>query len=160
MTRTFWQLAVALGFALAAFGQVSQAASVVAINAPWVRPAQAGKTTQAYFSLRASEGGRLIGAESPRAVSVTLDDPKSGKPMSSVLTLPRGAEVAFAPGKVHLTLHELRQSLKLGERVPFTLTIESVDGVREIIPVDAEVRNESPIDAERKHHHKAGVTAP
>ncbi len=44
-------------------------------------------------------------------------------------------------------------ALQLGERVPLTLLVETAPGVNEEVAVDAEVRNESPLDAERHAHH-------
>jgi VCBS repeat-containing protein len=46
----------------------------------------------------------------------------------------------------------LTRALKLGDRVPLMLTIESGDGSRQEIPIDAEVRRHSPID-DHLHGH-------
>jgi periplasmic copper chaperone A len=68
--------------------------------------------------------------------------------------LPAQAIVPLAPGKAHVALVRLKRTVKLGERVALTLTIEGADGVRQDIPVLAEVRMRSPIDDEmRAHHH-------
>jgi VCBS repeat-containing protein len=45
------------------------------------------------------------------------------------------------------------RTLKPGDRFPLTLQIQTADGTRQDIAVDAEVRFESPLDAERRAHH-------
>jgi len=46
----------------------------------------------------------------------------------------------------------LTRALKPGERVVLTLEVETATGTREGIEVAAEVRSESPLDAERRAH--------
>ncbi len=56
------------------------------------------------------------------------------------------------PGADRIVLTGLAHALKPGERVPITLQIETAAGAREEITVDAEVRTESPFEAERRAH--------
>jgi copper(I)-binding protein len=68
------------------------------------------------------------------------------------VALPAGVVVALRPGAERIVLTGLVHALKPGERVPLTLQIETAAGAREEIAVDAEVRTESPFDAERRAH--------
>lgn len=121
------------------------------VNQPWVRPGIG--STEAYMVLTSTEGATLVGARSPIAARVGLRGPGAhGRALTSV-PLPAGSAVALRPEADHLTLAGLTRAVRLGERFPLTLLIETAAGTREEIAVDAEVRTESPLDAELHHHH-------
>jgi len=102
--------------------------------------------------LSSTEGGTLIGARSGMAARVDIMG-DAGRPLSR-LALPAGELLSFRPGAKHFRLSGLARPLKLGDRVPLVLIIETASGARSEIAVDAEVRNESPIEAElRAHRH-------
>ena len=62
--------------------------------------------------------------------------------------------MSLRPGAERIEISGLARPLKLGDRVALTLTIETADGARRDIAVSAEVRSESPVDAElRAHRH-------
>jgi copper(I)-binding protein len=144
---------------LLALGQVSGAAALdgtFVVNQPWVRPASAGQTTEAYMDLTSTAGATLVEAASTAAATVVIRTPgKQGGPPAVVL--PAGTLVALAPGKYRIALRHLARTLKVGDRVALTLTIQAADGSRQDIPVDAEVRLHSPIDDD-VHGHKHGHT--
>jgi len=60
--------------------------------------------------------------------------------------------VSLAPGGYRLLLAKLACTIKRGDRVLMTITIEAADGSRQEIPVDAEARLRSPIEDERRAH--------
>jgi hypothetical protein len=102
--------------------------------------------------LTSTEDATLIGARSSFAARVDMMGGAT-RPLSG-LPLPAGKPVAFRPGAKHFTLSGVSRPLKLGDRVPLLLIIETAAGARSEIAVDAEVRNESPVDAElRAHRH-------
>jgi periplasmic copper chaperone A len=68
------------------------------------------------------------------------------------LPLPAGAAIALRPGADRIVLTGLTRVLKPGERVVLMLEVETATGAREGIEVAAEVRSESPLDAERRAH--------
>jgi copper(I)-binding protein len=138
--------AAALAVALPA--AVAQALTIV--NQPWVRPASAGRSTEAFMNLTSTEGAALVGARSDSAVATTLHGP-GGDPRAE-LALPAGAIVELAPGKYRLSLRRLNRNVKLGDIVPMTLTIRSVDGVLQDIAVGAVARLRSPVEDERRAH--------
>jgi copper(I)-binding protein len=131
----------------------AHAHAVFVVTEPWVRPARAAQSTEAYMELMSSGGATLIGVRSNVAASVALH----GAPGSPIaLALPAGATVALAPGKPRLTLGKLGKSLRLGDRVPMTLIVRDESGVTQEIDVDAEVRLHSPTH----DHHLPHTHAP
>jgi hypothetical protein len=142
---------VALCSALALPGTNADALFIV--NQPWVKPAT--RSSEAYMVLTSTEGAALIGVRSPIAARASLIVPGSGgEHVSAALKLPPGTAIALRPGANRIALTGLSRPLKLGERVALTLTIETAAGAREDIAVDAEVRRESPLDAERRAHRR------
>jgi hypothetical protein len=140
-------IAVTVSLALGA----GKAQALFIVNQPWVKPGV--KTTEAYMVLDSTEGATLLGAHSSVAARVTLHGPGPGGDRARTrLELPPGVAVTLRPGAERIVLSGLARALRLGERVPLTLTIETVAGGRQEIAVDAEVRKESPLDAERRAH--------
>ena len=144
------RLAVALGLFLAASGTAAQA--LVVINQPWVKPAAAGRSTEAYMNLTSTEGGTLVAARSDLADATTLHRPGSDARAAAELALPAGAIVELAPGHYRLSLRRLSRTVKLGDILPLTLTIRSADGALQEIAVGAVARLRSPVDDERRAH--------
>ena len=142
---------VALCGALALAGTDVDALFVV--NQPWVKPGT--RSSEAYMILMSTEGVALIGVRSPVAArAVLIGSGSRGRHVAAALELPSGKAIALRPGGDHIVLNGLSRPLKLGERVALTLTIETAAGAHEDIAVDAEVRKESPFDAERRAHRR------
>jgi copper(I)-binding protein len=142
-----------LAFALALPAAGAQALTVV--NQPWVRPAAAGRSTEAYMNLTSSEGATLVAARSDLAAATTLHRPGSDARAAVELALPARAIVALAPGNYRLSLRRLNNTIKLDDIVPLTLTLRSADGALQDIAVGAVARLRSPVDEERRAHgHK------
>lgn len=146
-------IALVCGLALALAAQ--QASAVFIVNQPWVRPAQRTQTTEAYMNLTSTDGAVLVGAVSAAAAGATIRAP--GKVTGQVARLPLPARklVALSPGGYRIVLRQLAQTLKPGDRVQLTLTIERADGAHQDIAVDADVRLHSPIDDELRAHTHA-----
>ena len=126
------------------------ASGLIAVNQPWAKPGK--RTTDVYMVLTTAEESTLIGARSSLATRVDVTGGAT-RPLSTV-PLPAGKPVTFRPGAKRFTLSGLSRPLRLGDRVPLILTIETAAGARAEISVDAEVRHESPVDAElRAHRH-------
>jgi periplasmic copper chaperone A len=123
---------------------------LITVNQPWAKPGV--RTSDAYMILTSTEDATLIGASSSLAARVDLMG-QATRPLSG-LPLRAGKPVTFRPGANRFRLSDLSRPLRLGDRVPLLLIIETAAGVRSEIAVDAEVRNESPVDAElRAHRH-------
>ena len=69
------------------------------------------------------------------------------------LALPARAIVALAPGRYRFALHRLVRTVRLGDIVNITLTLQRRDGTREDIVVNAVARLHSPVDDEKRAHH-------
>lgn len=137
-------------------GLLAQHASALFIvNQPWVRPAQRLQVTEAYMNLTSTDAVTLVGAVSAAAGSVAIRAPGKAADNLARLPLPARSVVALAPGHYRLVLSRLARTLKLGDRVALTLTIEAADGSRQDVSVNAEVRLRSPIDDEMRAHHHA-----
>ena len=147
------RVAAACGFSLGLLAQ--HASALFVVNQPWVRPAQSTQATEAYMNLTSTEGATLVGAVSAAAGGVAIRAP--GKTAGDLARLPLPAQslVALAPGGYHLVLRRLVGTLKVGDRVQLTLTIENADGSRQDIGVNAEVRLRSPLDDEMRAHKHA-----
>ena len=69
------------------------------------------------------------------------------------IELPAGQPVKLAPGGLHIMMFDLKQTLKAGERVPLTLSVQptgAASGAATTVTIEAEVRPTAPSAA---HHH-------
>ena len=118
-----WLIALAL-VALPAWAQVS-------VDKPWSRATPPGaKVGAGFMQLRnAGAADRVVGASSPVAgrveMHVTLREGDVMK-MRQVKSfeVPSGGSFELKPGGAHLMLVDLKRQLKLGDKVPLTLTLE------------------------------------
>ena len=121
---------------------------------PWTKPASRGQSTEAYMELTSTEGATLVGVRCDTAKRVELRPPGvSAKPVSE-LALPAGQKILLAPKATRVILRGVGRTLKLGDHVPMVLVVQSADGSRQEIPLEAEVRLHSPTyDHLHGHHH-------
>ena len=124
------------------------------VNQPWVLPAAKGRSTEAYMDLTSSDATTLVAARSDAARDVRIVGRAQPAQKLSELALPAGRMIRLAPHGYRLLLDKLTRAIKRGERVQLTLVIEAADGTKQEIPVNAEARFDSPLDAElRAHQH-------
>ena len=103
--------------------------SVKVANA-WLRaPAPGQKTAAAYAEVTSAHNAALVGAGSPAASRVEMHSSSVEGGVMRMRALPRidlpsGQTVKLAPGGLHLMLIDLKQSLKAGDIVPLTLSIQ------------------------------------
>lgn len=103
------------------------AASVEAVQ-PWSRPAAAGTTGVGYLTLvNHGKADALIGAETPLAQRVEMHASTMAGGVMSMAQEPRvplaaGGAVSFAPGGRHLMFVGLKRALRVGDRLPATLS--------------------------------------
>jgi periplasmic copper chaperone A len=122
-------------------------AQEVAVSHAWVRATVPGqRATGAFMELTSSSGAVLLAAASPVAEVVELHEMlMEGSTMRmralARLELPAGRKVELRPGGYHVMLMDLRRTLKPGETVPITLTLEGTGARRTSIEVKAEVRD-------------------
>lgn len=140
--KTFPLLAAAL-FALAAGSAFAQ----TTVKDAWVRGTVPQQQASGLFAeITSAKGGRLVAVSSPVAAVVEIHEmAMEGNVMKmralpDGLPLPAGKTVTLAPGGYHVMLMGLKQQLKAGDKVPFTLTVEDADKTRETIKIEAPVR--------------------
>jgi copper(I)-binding protein len=150
MTLARLALAAALAATLALGHSAAQTPRTFSVTQPWLRPAAQGASSEAYMELVSSAGATLVAAQSPRAASVVVRTKARG---ATAIVLPAHERVVLEAGADRLVLMRVERALKLGEKVPLTLTIAYADGTREAIEVNAEVRLRSAADDERRQHH-------
>jgi len=69
------------------------------------------------------------------------------------IDLPPGRSVELKPGGYHVMLMDLKRPLKLGERVPLELRLETRDKRLLTQPVEVEVMARAPAAAGSVHKH-------
>lgn len=126
----------------------------VKVTNVWARSTAPGQTVAAaYLSLVSSAPAALVRAESPAAKVVELHEMKMEGDVMKMravpkIELPAGKEVKLEPGGLHVMLIDIKQPLKVGEKVPLTLLFEA-GGKTEKVDVDAEVKDAKGAD----HRH-------
>jgi periplasmic copper chaperone A len=151
---------VLTGFArLAAAGLIAATASVctsqalgeqpslVAANA-WVRAIPGSDTAAAYLTLRnvTARAVTVTGVESSAAAHAMIHESTTEGGQSRMrprepLTIAPQSTVSFAPGGLHIMLHDLKKPLSVGDRVPLTFRLTGGS----VLQVQAAVR---PLSAE------------
>ena len=145
-----WLRRIAAGIAVLAFAPAAFAAQGVKVENAWVRAPVAGqKVAGAYVELTSESNAALVAAGSPFAGRVemhTMTTEGGVMRMRAVprIELPAGQTVKLAPNGVHLMLFELKQPLKLGDKVPLTLSIQPTGATAGMslttLTLEAEVR--------------------
>jgi len=130
--------------------------SQVLVKDAWARPAIQGQTaTGAFMSLTASDGARLVGAACPVAGVVEIHEMMmEGNVMKmravGSVELPPGRSIEFKPGGFHVMLMDLKRPLRVGERVPLELRIETRDKRLITQPIEIEVATRGPTGTAHK----------
>lgn len=140
------------------FWIVAGAASAqVNVTSAWARPAVPGQSgTGAFMTLTSKDGAKLVGVSSAAAGVAELhemameNNVMKMRPIAS-LELPAGREVQLKPGGHHVMLLDLKQPLKVGDKVRIDLSLETRDGKRIMQPVEVEVRQSPPGADAHKH---------
>jgi copper(I)-binding protein len=124
----------------------SGAVAVITVSDPWVRVAPNGTSAEAFMEITSSEGATIVRVESDVSPEVPMQRPGTKRAATDTIALPARANVKLAPGDYRFLLPKLKHPLKLGDRVALSLIVETPDGSRQTIPVNAEVRRRSAYD--------------
>ena len=125
----------------------------------WVRAPVAGqKVAAAYLDLTSTRNAVLVGAGSAVAARVELHETTNEGGVMRMRPLPRlelpaGQTVKLAPSGAHIMLFELTQPIKLGDKVPLTLSIQEAGAAAGTGPVTVSVEVEVRPTAPGAHHH-------
>lgn len=148
-----WMLA-----ALAGWLSASAVAGEIRVTDAWARPTVPAQAVgAAYLTLTSSSDAQLLKAESPVAQTVELHTMSMNNGVMQMraiqsLPLPAGKPVMLMPGGNHIMLIDLKQPLKVGERVPLQLTVQEGSSKPQVLKVEAEVRQPTG-NAGHQHHH-------
>lgn len=122
------------------------AAEPVGVKNAWARPTAPGqRTAGAYMELESATAAALVAVETPAAAKAELHTMSMDggvmrmRPMEKV-DLPAKKTVKLAPGGFHVMLIGVKRPLKEGDKVPLTLTVQTPDGAKSTLKVEAEVR--------------------
>lgn len=113
----------------------------VAVRDAWVRPADSGAMSAAYFVLHAGADSLvLLGANSPVArasevhESMQHDGMMHMQPRPSI-TIAAGDSLVFAPGGLHVMLIDVLRPLREGDTVSLVLRTAAGDSLQIAAPV-------------------------
>jgi copper(I)-binding protein len=117
--------------------------SVAGAAARATAPGQSSAAIQ--FSIVSQNDARLVAITSSAAASVEMHSMKHENGMMKMravefIPLPAGKPVDLAASGYHLMLMNLKQPLKVGDTVPFILTVQFADQRRVTLEAKAEVR--------------------
>jgi len=106
------------------------AAALTATDA-WVRVTPGAGVAAAYLTLHngGTEPVSIVGVRSPLASMAMIHETRLIGTQSTMrareeLVVAPGATVRFAPGGLHVMLHDLSQTLKAGDEVPLVLLLK------------------------------------
>ena len=140
--------------AIAALSVASAAQAAPKVEAAWTRPAALGGTGAGFMTLKNPDAkpDALVAVESPLSKVVQIHQSSMSGGMASMkevtrVAIPAGGAVTFAPGGYHLMLIGLTKPVKVGDKVPATLTFAS--GARVKVSFVAGL---APPAAEHAHH--------
>jgi copper(I)-binding protein len=130
----------------------TSASAVLLVNLPWLRVAPDARSAEVFMAVTSTDGATLVGASSLAAKSVTLVAPGRKNQTVAEIVLPAKVAVQLAPGGYRIVFTRLTRPLKRGDHVPITLTIQSEDGTRQTLAINAEVRRRSALEDEMQPH--------
>lgn len=133
-------------------------AGEVTVSDAWVRATAPGQDSGSIqFSIATQKESRLVGVSSPVAGKVELHSMSHENGMMEMrpvesIALPAGKTVDLAASGKHVMLIGLKQPLKAGDSVPFTLTVQYADKSKATIKANAEVRSLTASHETRPQH--------
>jgi periplasmic copper chaperone A len=121
-------------------------AANVTVEAPWVRATVPGQQASgAFMVLKSTTDAVIVDVSTPVADLAEVHQMTQVQGVMRMraaprLKLPAGQAVELTPGGYHVMLMGLKHSLRKGEQVPLTLSIEAAKKI-EKLKISAEVRD-------------------
>jgi len=118
----------------------------VSVSEPWARATAPGQDSGSIqFSITSKKEAKLISIASPVAGAaeihgMTHEDGKMKMRAVEAIDLPAGKAVDLGKSGNHVMLFGLKQPLKAGDSIPFTLTVQFADKHKAVVDAKAEVR--------------------
>ncbi|MDD5180846.1 MAG: copper chaperone PCu(A)C [Gallionellaceae bacterium] len=134
-------------------------AEEVTVSDAWARATVPGQEAAALqFSITSQKEAQLVAISSPAAGdveihSMTHDNGVMKMRAIESLALPAGKMVDLGASGNHVMLNSLKQPLKAGESIPFTVTVQFADKRRATVKAKAEVKPQPESHGEHEHHH-------
>ncbi|MFD5651876.1 copper chaperone PCu(A)C [Streptomyces sp. NPDC127039] len=112
---------------------------------PQGEPWQPGDDVPAYVWLynKGDNDDRLVSASTPNAASVDVVD-ADGKKVTGGVSLPENKLVELERGRTHLVLRDVRETIRGGDFMKFTMKFEDVGSVTFDIQAQIPVYDKSP----------------
>jgi copper(I)-binding protein len=133
-------------------------AGEVTVSDAWVRATAPGQDNGSLqFSITSQKEARLVGASTPAAAKAELHAMSHENGMMKMravdaISLPAGKVIDLAASGKHVMLIGLKQPLRAGDSVPFTLSVEYADNSKVTVNARAEVKSlTAPHDTHRQH---------
>ena len=144
----FLSLLLSICFCFSAVQASTPTNSSIKITEAWVRASVPGQTVgAAYMTLTSVKNVTLVSVESSAADSVEIHNMSMNNGVMKMrmldkLDLTAGKPYKLAPGGFHFMLFDLRQPLKAGEKINFTLHFKDkankTSAVKVTVPVKAD----------------------
>ncbi|MDR2196297.1 MAG: copper chaperone PCu(A)C [Gallionellaceae bacterium] len=135
-------------------------ADSVVVEDAWIRATAPGQDNGALrFTITSPKAGKVTAVSTPVAASVeihtmTREGGKMKMRAIDAVALPADTAVDLGAGGNHIMLIGLKQPMKAGDSVPFTVTLQIGDGGKETVEAKAEVR---PVGGESGGHGGHGM---
>ena len=134
----------------------AKSASPARVSNGWVRaPVPGQRAAGAYLEIASVRNAALVGAATPAAARVEMHETTTEGGVMRMravqkIELGAGQTVKLAPNGMHLMLFDLTRPLKVGDKVPLTLSVQEAAGASPAtVQVELEVRAIAP----SSHHH-------
>ena len=137
-----------IGFLLVILCSLSAAAAQdLVVSGAWARATAPGQDSGSLlFSITSKKASKLVAASSPVADTVEFHSMTHENGMMEMravdsIDLPAGKTIDLAASGKHVMLTGLKQPLKAGNSVPFTLTVQYADKSKATVKANAEIRS-------------------
>ncbi len=153
MTRVLTAASVFWCLCLSGFANADQ----IRVSDAWIRASAPGQQVAAvYFDIVSAVDAKLVAIDTGIAQvaefhqMTVVDSGIMRMRAMPTVDLPAGITVSLKPGGIHVMLFELEKSLRAGERIPFELSVEDVNGRQTKLKIEADVRN---LDGSKVHQN-------
>jgi hypothetical protein len=153
MNRVLTAASVFWCLCLSGFANADQ----IRVSDSWARASAPGQQVAAvYFDIVSAVDAKLVAidtdiAEVAEFHQMTVHGGTMRMRAVPTVDLPAGITVSLKPGGFHVMLFELEKSLRAGERIPFELSVEDVNGRKTTLKIEADVRN---LDGSKVHQNQ------
>ena len=131
----------------------------VAVSGAWARATAPGQEDASMqFSITSKQEAQLVAIFSPVAGAAEIHSMTHNNGVMRMhaiesLPLPAGKSVDLGASGIHVMLLKLKQPIKAGESVPFTVTVQFAGKHKATVKANAEVKPLTDNHDGHEHHH-------